>query len=128
MVPVDTASRGRARASLVLASWSPRWASRRAPAVGTADVSFDPSTACAAATDEGHYRGAYPELEALLPGSYEQAAPTRSIPDGRARPRRSGRSPTRHPEVHFAGARWDLGNGRGLTVAVFGRHSSSRSG
>ena len=121
MVPIDTASGGRAGRRLV-----PGLVLVAALAVaacaggGTPDVSFDPSTACAAATDEGHYRGAYPELEALLPASYEEAAPT-SVDSGRScTPATLGTLGERGiPEVHFAGATWDLGNGRGLTVAVF---------
>jgi hypothetical protein len=87
---------------------------------GTPDVSFDPSTACAAAADEGHFPGAYPELEALLPASYEQVGPV-SVDSGRScTPGSLGTLAERGiPEVHFAGATWDLGNGRGLTVAVF---------
>jgi hypothetical protein len=118
-VPLDTASRGRSSRVLPLFVVLALTLAACAGA-GTPDVSFDPSTACASATDEGHFAGAYPELEALLPSSYEQAAPT-SVDSGRScTPETLGTLRERgFPEVHFAGATWDLGNGRGLTVAVF---------
>ena len=87
---------------------------------GSAAVSFDPTTACATSTDEGHYPGAYPELEGTLPTSYEGAPPT-SLDSGRTCTAETlGTLRERGlAELHFAGATWDLGNGRGLTVAVF---------
>ena len=120
-VPFDTASRGSGRRSLrfgllvVVALTLSACAGGGSP-----DVSFDPSTACAATADEGHYPGAYPALEALLPATYEGAAPA-SVDSGRScTPETLGTLGERgFPEVHFAGATWDLGSGRGLTVAVF---------
>jgi hypothetical protein len=117
-VPVDTASRGRLGPIVLLAVLVTMLAA--CTGGGSPDVSFDPATACAAATDEGHFPGAYPKLEALLPTAYEQAAPT-SVDSGRScMPDTLGTLHERGiPEVHFAGATWDLGNGRGLTIAVF---------
>src|SRR4051794_27774574 len=55
-VPVDTASRRHlARIGLVVVL---SLLLAACAASGTPDVSFDPSTACAAATDQGHYPGA----------------------------------------------------------------------
>jgi hypothetical protein len=120
-VPADTASRGAGRRSIVSGLLVVLALTLTACAAsGTPDVSFDPSTACVATADEGHYPGAYPALEALLPATYEDAAAT-SVDSGRScTPETLGTLRERgFPEVHFAGATWDLGNGRGLTVAVF---------
>lgn len=87
---------------------------------GTAAPSFDPSSPCTAAGGDGRAPGAYPELEALLPAAVDGAAPG-SVD--------SGRSCTAEAlgtladdglaAVTYAGATWDLGGGRGLTVALF---------
>lgn len=79
--------------------------------------SFDPASAC---TTDGRFPGAYPALEALLPTSYEGAAPDNVD---------SGRNCTDEAlgvlaadgiaGVRFAGATWDLGGSTGLTVALF---------
>lgn len=80
-------------------------------------VSFDPSTPC---TTDGRQPGAYPDLEALLPATYEGTAPVNVD---------SGRNCTTEAlgtladdgisGVRFAGATWDLGGTTALTVAVF---------
>ncbi len=80
-------------------------------------VSFDPATPC---TTDGRQPGAYPELEALLPGEYEGQAPVNVD---------SGRSCTATAlgnladegirELRFAGATWSLGGATALTLAVF---------
>ena len=76
MVPVDTASGGRAGRRLV-----PGLVLVAALAVaacaggGTPDVSFDPSTACAAATDEGHYRGRVPRARGAPAGKLRGSRP-----------------------------------------------------
>jgi hypothetical protein len=80
-------------------------------------TSFDPASAC---TTDGRQPGAYPDLEALLPASYEGKAPAS---------RDSGRSCTTTAlgtlashgikEVRFAGETWPLGGSTALTMAVF---------
>jgi hypothetical protein len=81
------------------------------------NTSFDPSSAC---TTNGRMPGAYPDLEGLLPKTYEGAAPATVD---------SGRNCTKDAlgpladkgigGVRFAGATWPLGGTTGLTVAVF---------
>lgn len=83
-------------------------------------VSFDPSTACLTQSDEGHFAGAYPDLEATLPTRYDDRAAD-SVDSGRScTPETLGvlaeKGITR---MRYAGANWDLGNGVALTVAVF---------
>ena len=80
-------------------------------------LSFDPASAC---TTDGRQAGAYPDLEALLPATYQGAKPTNVD---------SGRNCTAQalatlatagiPGVRFAGATWGLGGTVGLTFAVF---------
>jgi hypothetical protein len=83
-------------------------------------VSFDPATPCTTREDEGRFAGAYPELEAILPTSFEGAAPAFRDSGRTCTPEQLGTLRERGiTEVHFAGANWDLGNGRALTVAVF---------
>lgn len=79
--------------------------------------SFDPASPC---TTDGRQPGAYPDLEALLPATYDGKAPVS---------RDSGRNCTADAlgsladdgitGVRFAGATWDLGGTTALTVAVF---------
>jgi hypothetical protein len=85
-----------------------------------APVSFDPSTACSSATDEGHFSGAYPDLEATLPTRYGDRAPD-SLDSGRScSPTTLGTLAERGiTQMRYAGANWDLGNGVALTIAVF---------
>ena len=80
-------------------------------------TSFDPASAC---TTDGRQPGAYPDLEALLPASYQGKAPST---------RDSGRSCTTAAlgtlashgitGVRFAGETWPLGGSTALTIAVF---------
>jgi hypothetical protein len=80
-------------------------------------VSFDPTAAC---TTDGRMPGAYPELEALLPGTYQGSMPVNVD---------SGRNCTSDAldtladvgisEVRFAGATWDLDGSAALTRALF---------
>jgi hypothetical protein len=90
-----------------------------AGACGTATpvASFDPSSAC---TSDGRMPGAYPELEALLPRSYEGAAPA-TVDSGRNCTNDALGTLADHgiAGVRFAGATWPLGGTTGLTVAVF---------
>ena len=78
---------------------------------------FDPAAPC---TADGQQPGAYPELEALLPSTYEGAAP-QSLDSGRtcSEPGLGVLAASGIHEFRFAGATWGLGGTTGLTVAVF---------
>jgi hypothetical protein len=80
-------------------------------------VSFDPATPC---TTDGRQPGAYPELEALLPTTYEGNAPG-NVDSGRSCTAAAlGNLADAGIEgVKFAGATWSLGGTTALTVAVF---------
>ena len=80
-------------------------------------ASFDPASAC---TTDGRYPGAYPDLEALLPTTYEDKAPA-TVDSGRnCTPMALGiLADSGVKGVRFAGATWPLGGTTGLTVAVF---------
>ncbi len=80
-------------------------------------VSFDPASAC---TTDGRQPGAYPELEALLPKTYEGKAPD-NVDSGRnCTPAALGALADKGIDgVRFAGATWGLGGSTGLTVAAF---------
>ncbi len=86
-------------------------------ATATPMTSFDPASAC---TTDGRMPGAYPELEALLPRSYEGQAPT-TVDSGRnCTPAALGTLAADGVDgVEFAGATWPLGGATALTVAVF---------
>ena len=80
-------------------------------------ASFDPASEC---TTDGRFAGAYPDLEALLPGTYEGAAPTnvdsgRNCTDGAL----GALAGLGVDGVRFAGATWDLGGTTALTMALF---------
>lgn len=69
---------------------------------------------------DGRLAGTYPELEALLPHAYEGEAP--DLVDSGRTCTAAGLSTLAGAgvtDLRFAGAVWDLGGGRGLTVAVF---------
>jgi hypothetical protein len=78
---------------------------------------FDPSGAC---TVDGAAPGAYPELEALVPSTYEGRAPDTLD---------SGRNCTSEnlgslleagiDEVRYAGGAWDFGGNRAAALVVF---------
>ncbi len=80
-------------------------------------ASFDPASAC---TTDGRFPGAFPELEALLPTTFEGKAPT-SVDSGRnCTPTALGTLAQDGVDgVRFAGATWALGGTTGVTVAVF---------
>jgi hypothetical protein len=88
-----------------------------AACASTGEVTFDPAAPC---TSDGQFAGAYPELEAALPTTFEGAAPAR---------RDSGRNCTETSlgtlaqegiaELRFAGALWETGRSSGVTMAVF---------
>ena len=79
--------------------------------------SFDPTGPC---TTDGAAPGAYPELEAVVPTSYEGRGPDRLD---------SGRNCTAEnlgalagvgiSEVRFAGGTWDFGGNRAAALVVF---------
>ncbi len=83
----------------------------------TATASFDPSAPCPA---EGQMAGAYPDLEALVPTTYEGRPPD-SLDSGRiCSPEALGTLVEAGvAELRFAGATWRTGGTSGLTVAVF---------
>jgi hypothetical protein len=84
------------------------------------EVSFDPATSCTSTADEGRFPGAYPALEAALPEVFEGAAPRFKDSGRSCTPEQLGTLSERGiTEVRFAGANWDLGNGRALTLALF---------
>ena len=82
-----------------------------------AAASFDPTGPC---TTDGSAPGAYPDLEDLVPTSYEGRGPDRLD---------SGRNCTAEnlgalagvgiSEVRFAGATWDFGGNRAAALVVF---------
>ena len=130
--PEAAASR---RAELGAGSWRRRYAPsvRRSPAAvavilltilvaacGGSEipvVSFDPSSPC---TTDGQQRGAYPELEGLLPTAYD-GNPPMNVDSGRTCTAASLGTLADHgvTELRFAGATWGLGGTSGLTMATF---------
>jgi hypothetical protein len=80
-------------------------------------VSFDPASAC---TTDGRQPGAFPDLEALLPTTYDGRAPS-GVDSGRLCTANALGTLASHgiAGVRFAGATWSLGASSGLTVAVF---------
>jgi len=80
-------------------------------------TSFDPASAC---TTDGRFPGAYPELEALLPPTFDGKTPT-SVDSGRnCTPGGLGQlAKAGITGVRFAGSTWALGGTSALTVAVF---------
>jgi hypothetical protein len=86
------------------------------PAGGPASA-FDPAAPCPA---EGQQPGAYPELEARLPATFEDRSPDR-VDSGRLCTEGSlgSLADAGVAEVRFAGATWHTGGTSGLTLAVF---------
>ena len=82
-----------------------------------AAASFEPTGPC---TTDGQRPGAYPDLEARLPATFEDAAPE-NVDSGRnCSPGNLG-TLTRHgiKEIRFAGALWETTGRSGVTIAVF---------
>ena len=81
------------------------------------EASFDPTGVC---TADGSAPGAYPELEALIPTSYEGKAPDRldsgrnCTPENLANLKAAGID-----EVRFAGGTWGFGAERAAALVVF---------
>jgi hypothetical protein len=80
-------------------------------------ASFDPASSC---TTNGRMPGAYPDLEALLPATYDGKPPA-GVDSGRSCTADALGTLASHgiTGVRFAGATWSLGASAGLTVAVF---------
>ena len=86
-------------------------------ASGCGQGSFDPTGPCNA---DGRAAGAYPELEALVPGEFRGRAPDR-LDSGRNCTTTALATLALHEvsELRFAGGIWDLGSSSGVTLAVF---------
>lgn len=86
-------------------------------ACGTGAPSFDPRGPC---TTDGQVPGAYPDLEALIPATFDGRPPDR-LDSGRSctEARLGTLSRDGHDEVRFAGGLWEAGTRSGLTMAVF---------
>lgn len=85
---------------------------------GSSPPSFDPDASCGA---DGRAPGAYPELEARLPATLDNAPPT-SLDSGRHCSEGALGSLIAHDAagIRFAGATWDRGGGDAITSAIFG--------
>ncbi|TMC65552.1 MAG: hypothetical protein E6J17_01985 [Chloroflexi bacterium] len=83
----------------------------------SASAPFDPSSAC---TTDGHFSRAYPELEALVPGSLGGRAPDR-LDSGRSCTDTALATLKQHgvDELRFAGGLWEQGSTSGTTLVVF---------
>lgn len=83
---------------------------------GTA-ASFDPTGTC---TTDGRAPGAYPDLEALVPARYLDAAPER-LDSGRncSAANLGSLADAGISEVRFAGGTWSFGAERAAVLAVF---------
>ncbi len=85
--------------------------------VPAAVVSFDPTGPC---TMDGAAPGAYPELEALVPASYEGRGPDRLNSGRNCTPENLGAlAGIGIAEVRFAGGTWDFGGNRAAALVVF---------
>lgn len=83
---------------------------------GQAAPSFDPLGAC---TVDGQRPGAYPELERLIPATFEGVAPARLDSGRNCTERNLGTLATQGiREIRFAGGLWETGDRSGFTLAV----------
>ncbi|MEO8462954.1 MAG: hypothetical protein ABI555_07060 [Chloroflexota bacterium] len=80
-------------------------------------TTFDPTVPCGV---DGRAAGAYPDLEAKVPTTFEGRASS-SLDSGRHCSEAALGSLIVHgvSEVHYAGATWDLGSGTGISSAIF---------
>jgi hypothetical protein len=80
-------------------------------------TSFDPASAC---TTDGRMAGAYPDLEARVPTSYESRGPDR-LDSGRhcTETALGSLAEAGFDEVRFAGGTWDFGGQRAAALVVF---------
>jgi hypothetical protein len=85
--------------------------------VATPPASFDPTAAC---TQDGSAPGAYPDLEAMVPTTYENGPP-QTLDSGRKCTTEGlgALSDAGIREVHFAGGTWAFGGIRAAALAVF---------
>lgn len=84
---------------------------------GEAGPSFDPTGPC---TSDGAAEGAYPELEALVPATYEGRGPNRLDSGRNCTDTNLGSLKERGiEEVRFAGGTWDFGSDIAVVLAVF---------
>ena len=81
------------------------------------DASFDPTGAC---SGDGSAVGAYPDLEARIPTSYEGVGPGR-LDSGRSCSKENlgTLADAGYTEVRFAGGTWDFGGDRAAALVVF---------
>jgi hypothetical protein len=79
--------------------------------------SFDPTSAC---TTDGRMAGAYPELEARVPTTYEGRGPDQ-LDSGRhcTQSNLGSLAAAGFDEVRFAGGNWDFGGQRAAALVVF---------
>jgi hypothetical protein len=84
---------------------------------GPTAPSFDPTGAC---TSDGSAPGAYPDLEARIPPTFEDASPV-TLDSGRScTPENLGSlADAGIEEVRFAGGTWDFGGNRAAALVVF---------
>ena len=84
---------------------------------GGAAASFDVTAGC---PSEGRAAGAYPELEARIPTSYEGRGPDQLDSGRHCDPASLGSlAAAGFDEVRFAGGTWDLGGYRAAALVVF---------
>jgi hypothetical protein len=84
---------------------------------GGGAAAFDVAAGCPA---EGRAPGAYPELEARIPTSYEGRGPTQLDSGRHCDPQSLGSlAAAGFDEVRFAGGTWDLGGYRAAALVVF---------
>jgi hypothetical protein len=100
------------RASLLLAL-----ALTIAACAATPPASFDPTAPC---TQDGSAPGAYPDLEAMVPTTFEDGPP-QTLDSGRKCTTEGlgALSAAGFHEVHFAGGTWGFGGIRAAALAVF---------
>jgi hypothetical protein len=91
-----------------------------------AGARFDPSGPCAT---DGRAPGAYPELERLVPATFDTAAPT-VLDSGRNCSAAALGSLASHQvgELRFAGGQWHLGDRSGVTMAVLSSPTGLEAG
>jgi hypothetical protein len=83
----------------------------------SAAASFDPLGPCSA---DGQRPGAYPDLEARIPDTFDGAAPTRLDSGRNCTAANLGTLSGRGiDELRFAGGLWETGSRSGVTVAAF---------
>ncbi len=84
---------------------------------GAPQASFDPDGPCGI---DGRSAGAYPDLEAALPATFDGSAPG-SVDSGRhcTEPALGSLIVHKVASVQFAGAAWDLGGGAAVSSAIF---------